>query len=77
MTPTNSPLSAPGRTCPISANSSSPTVAPDRTCIELKSCRLKYYLLSYTLGVGIVQEHAANRILNDLFALCSPKMNIA
>ena len=48
---------------------------PDRLCIELKS--LKYYLLSYT-GVGIVQEHAANRILNDLFALCSPRrMTIA
>ena len=45
---------------------------PDRLCIELKS--LKYYLLSYT-GVGIVQEHAANRILNDLFALCSPRRN--
>ena len=42
---------------------------PRRLCIELKS--LKYYLLSYT-GVGIVQEHAANRILNDLYALCSP-----
>ena len=36
---------------------------PDRSCVELKS--LKYYLLSYR-GVGIVQEHAANRILNDL-----------
>ena len=33
---------------------------------------LKYYLLSYT-GVGIVQEHAANRILNDLVAACSPR----
>jgi 7-cyano-7-deazaguanine reductase len=42
---------------------------PDKTCIELKS--LKYYLLSYT-NVGIVQEHAANRVLNDLVALCSP-----
>lgn len=42
---------------------------PAKTCIELKS--LKYYLLSYT-NVGIVQEHAANRILNDLVALCSP-----
>jgi 7-cyano-7-deazaguanine reductase len=42
---------------------------PDRLCIELKS--LKYYLLSYT-GVGIVQEHAANRILNDLVASCEP-----
>ena len=43
---------------------------PDRLCIELKS--LKYYLLSYD-GVGIVQEHAANRILNDLVALSEPR----
>ena len=43
---------------------------PDRLCIELKS--LKYYLLSYT-GVGIVQEHAANRILNDLVDVCHPR----
>lgn len=42
---------------------------PDRSCIELKS--LKYYLLSYR-DVGIVQEHAANRILNDLAAACLP-----
>ena len=42
---------------------------PDKTCIELKS--LKYYLLSST-NVGIVQEHAANRVLNDLVALCRP-----
>ena len=40
------------------------------SCIELKS--LKYYLLSYR-DVGIVQEHAANRILNDLVALCQPR----
>ena len=39
-------------------------------CIELKS--LKYYLLSYD-GVGIVQEHAANRLLNDLVGLCRPR----
>ena len=45
------------------------TYVPDRSCIELKS--LKYYLLSYS-GVGIVQEHAANRILNDLVASCQP-----
>ena len=38
------------------------TYVPDRLCIELKS--LKYYLLSYA-GVGTVQEHAANRVLND------------
>ena len=43
---------------------------PGRSCIELKS--LKYYLLSYR-DVGIVQEHAANRILNDLVASCRPK----
>ena len=46
------------------------TYVPDRVCIELKS--LKYYLLSYT-GVGIVQEHAANRILNDLVGVSQPK----
>ena len=43
---------------------------PDRFCIELKS--LKYYLLSYR-GAGIVQEHAANRVLNDLVASCQPR----
>ena len=43
---------------------------PHRSCIELKS--LKYYLLSYR-DVGIVQEHAANRVLNDLVACCQPK----
>ena len=42
---------------------------PDGQCIELKS--LKYYLLSY-MGVGIVHEHAANRILKDLVAICQP-----
>ena len=43
---------------------------PSHSCIELKS--LKYYLLSYR-DVGIVQEHAANRILEDLVALCRPR----
>ena len=43
---------------------------PSNSCIELKS--LKYYLLSYR-DVGIVQEHAANRILNDLVAVCQPR----
>jgi 7-cyano-7-deazaguanine reductase len=43
---------------------------PDRLCLELKS--LKYYLLGYR-NVGIVQEHAANRILQDLVAACSPR----
>ena len=42
---------------------------PDKSCIELKS--LKYYLLSY-MGVGIVHEHVANRILSDLVAVCKP-----
>ena len=39
-------------------------------CVELKS--LKHYLLSFR-DVGIVQEHAANRILKDLVALCQPR----
>ena len=48
---------------------------PDRSCLELKS--LKYYLLSYR-SVGIVQEHAANRLLNDLVAACQPlRMKVA
>ena len=42
---------------------------PDLYCIELKS--LKYYLLSYR-QVGIVQEHAASRILDDLVKACDP-----
>ncbi len=46
------------------------TYTPSDKCIELKS--LKYYLLSYR-DVGIVQEHAANRILKDLVALCQPR----
>ena len=43
---------------------------PGSSCIELKS--LKYYLLSYR-DVGIVQEHAVNRILKDLVGLCQPR----
>ena len=43
---------------------------PGQSCIELKS--LKYYLLSFR-DVGIVQEHAANRILQDLVACCRPR----
>ena len=46
------------------------TYTPADLCIELKS--LKYYLLSYR-DVGIVQEHAANRILKDLVSLCRPR----
>ncbi len=43
---------------------------PGESCIELKS--LKYYLLSFR-DVGIVQEHAVNRILQDLVACCLPR----
>ena len=43
---------------------------PGETCIELKS--LKYYLLSYR-SVGIVQEHAANRILKELVEVAQPR----
>ena len=42
---------------------------PDRTLVELKS--LKYYLTSYR-NVGILQEHAVNRILDDLVVLLRP-----
>ena len=45
------------------------TYVPRAHCIELKS--LKYYLLSYR-QVGIVQEHAASRILDDLVRACEP-----
>jgi 7-cyano-7-deazaguanine reductase len=43
---------------------------PTDVCVELKS--LKYYLTSYRT-VGIYQEHAANRILEDLVAACRPR----
>ncbi len=43
---------------------------PRDVCIELRS--LKYYLLSYR-GVGIYQEHAVNRILEDLAQVAKPK----
>lgn len=43
---------------------------PDGECLELKS--FKYYLLSYR-SVGILQEHAANRILDDLVKASRPK----
>jgi len=42
---------------------------PKDRVLELRS--LKYYLLSYR-SVGIFQEHAANRILNDLVRVCAP-----
>jgi len=42
---------------------------PASSLIELKS--LKYYLTSYR-NVGIIQEHAVNRILRDLVQLVQP-----
>jgi len=42
---------------------------PGQHLVELKS--LKYYLTSYR-NVGILQEHAVNRILNDLVQLVQP-----
>ena len=42
---------------------------PGAVCLELKA--LKYYLTTYRT-VGIYQEHAANRILEDLVAACRP-----
>ena len=44
---------------------------PSDSCIELKS--LKYYLTSFR-NVGIYQEHAANRVLEDLVACCAPRL---
>jgi len=43
--------------------------SPHTVCIELRS--LKYYLLSYR-NVGIYQEHAVNRILEDLARCAKP-----
>ena len=42
---------------------------PSNSLVELKS--LKYYLTSYR-NVGILQEHAVNRILQDLVQLLQP-----
>ncbi len=44
---------------------------PRQRLVELKS--LKYYLTSYR-NVGILQEHAVNRILDDLVALLRPAL---
>jgi 7-cyano-7-deazaguanine reductase len=43
---------------------------PSKVCIELRS--LKYYLLAYR-NVGIYQEHAVNKILDDLATCARPK----
>ncbi len=42
---------------------------PQHSLVELKS--LKYYLTSYR-NVGILQEHAVNRILQDMVRLLQP-----
>ena len=42
---------------------------PAHSLVELKS--LKYYLTSYR-NVGILQEHAVNRVLQDLVQLLKP-----
>ena len=42
---------------------------PGNSLVELKS--LKYYLTSYR-NVGILQEHAVNRVLQDLVQLLQP-----
>jgi len=65
--------------CPFSGLPDYGTLAvsyvPSDLCIELKS--LKYYLTSFR-NVGIYQEHAANRVLEDLVACCGPRwMEIA
>jgi len=60
--------------CPFSGLPDYGTVTiryvPDRSCVELKS--LKYYLTTFR-NVGIYQEHAANRVLEDFVAACQPR----
>jgi 7-cyano-7-deazaguanine reductase len=46
------------------------TYIPSKKLVEMKS--LKYYLLSFR-NVGILQEHAVNRIINDLSGLLKPE----
>ena len=43
---------------------------PDRLCLELKA--LKMYLLAFR-NLGIFQENAVNRILDDLVKACAPR----
>ncbi len=42
---------------------------PDNDCLELKS--YKMYLLAYR-NLGIFQENATNRILQDVVRACNP-----
>ena len=46
------------------------TYVPGKLCIELKS--LKLYLQQFR-NEGIFYEHATNRILDDLAAVCQPR----
>ncbi|HTY13820.1 MAG TPA: preQ(1) synthase [Candidatus Omnitrophota bacterium] len=43
---------------------------PKKSCLELKS--LKMYLLAYR-NLGIFNENAVNRILDDMVAACKPE----
>jgi 7-cyano-7-deazaguanine reductase len=60
--------------CPFSGLPDFGTIAirycPGEVCIELKS--LKYYLTTFR-NVGIYQEHAAQRVIEDLVRAAVPK----
>lgn len=43
---------------------------PDKLCLEMKS--LKEYMIAYR-DIGIFQENAVNRILEDVVSACKPK----
>jgi 7-cyano-7-deazaguanine reductase len=43
---------------------------PDKLCLELKS--LKYYILAFR-NLGIFNENAVNRILDDVVRACKPQ----
>src|SRR5580698_5772173 len=43
---------------------------PDQSCIELKSLKLYYYSFR---NEGIYYEAVANRILDELVAVCAPR----
>lgn len=61
--------------CPFSGLPDIGTVTvayiPNTACLELKS--FKYYLYSYR-DVGIYQEHATNRIYQDLWKILTPRL---
>jgi len=46
------------------------TYMPDKLLLEMKS--LKEYMIAYR-NIGIFQENAVNRILEDVVAACKPK----